>query len=324
MTPSRALFVSLTESLVLVVFLLTAQAQDWPVRPIRFIVPFPAGGSTDVGARVIADYLSRVLGLQIVIENKSGANGNLAIEAAAKSAPDGYTILVSTEAVITNPHVYQMRIDPLKDLVPVIQLSRQPIALAAHPSLGVSTLAEVTALAKQQPGLRFATGSGFGSLQGMVVLWYAQLAGISMEQVPYRGGSPAINDLIAGHIKLGSLGSTPLLPHYQAGTLKLLAQSMQTRSPTLPDVPTYQEAGMKGLVVDQWLGVFVPAGTPPTIAARLNTEIGKALGDEKVRKSFTEQAQDPVGGTAEQFANLVREDYNKYARLVKELHINAN
>ena len=324
MTPSRALFVSLTGSLVLVVFLLTAQAQDWPVRPIRFIVPFRAGGSTDVGARVIADYLSRVLGLQIVIENKSGANGNLAIEAAAKSAPDGYTVLVSTEAVTTNPHVYQMRIDPLKDLVPVIQLSRQPIALAAHPSLGVSTLAEVTALAKQQPGLRFATGSGFGSLQGMVVLWYAQLAGISMEQVPYRGGSPAINDLIAGHIKLGSLGSTPLLPHYQAGTLKLLAQSMQTRSPTLPDVPTYQEAGMKGLVVDQWLGVFVPAGTPPNIAARLNTEIGKALGDEKVRKSFTEQAQDPVGGPAEQFANLVREDYNKYARLVKDLHIKAN
>ena len=238
--------------------------------------------------------------------------------------PDGYTVLVSTEAVTTNPHVYQMRIDPLKDLVPVIQLSRQPIALAAHPSLGVSTLAEVTALAKQQPGLRFATGSGFGSLQGMVVLWYAQLAGISMEQVPYRGGSPAINDLIAGHIKLGSLGTTPLLPHYQAGTLKLLAQSMQTRSPTLPDVPTYQEAGMKGLVVDQWLGVFVPAGTPPTIAARLNTEIGKALGDEKVRKSFTEQAQDPVGGPAEQFANLVREDYNKYARLAKDLHIKAN
>jgi tripartite-type tricarboxylate transporter receptor subunit TctC len=226
--------------------------------------------------------------------------------------------------VSTNPHVYQMSIDPLKDLVPVIQLSRQPIALAAHPSLGVSTLAELTALAKQQPGLRFATCSGFGSLQGMVALWYAQLAGISMEQVPYRGGGQAINDLIAGHVKLGSLGTTPLLPHYQAGTLKLLAQSMQTRSPTLPDVPTYQEAGMKGLVVDQWLGVFVPAGTPSTIAARLNTEIGKALGDEKVRKSFTDQAQDPAGGTAEQFANLVREDYDKYARLVKDLHINAN
>ena len=149
------------------------------LRPIHFIVPFPAGGSTDVGARVVGEYLSRALGLQIVIENKSGANGNLAIETVAKSAPDGYTVLVSTDAVSTNPHVYQMSIDPLKDLVPVIQLSRQPIALAAHPSLSVSTLAELTALAKQQPGLRFATGSGFGSLQGMVALWYAQLAGIS-------------------------------------------------------------------------------------------------------------------------------------------------
>jgi tripartite-type tricarboxylate transporter receptor subunit TctC len=323
-TPLRAVLVLIAGSLVLTAFSLTATAQAWPSRPIHFIVPFPAGGSTDVGARVVADYLSRALGLQIVIENKSGANGNLAIEAVAKSTPDGYTVLVSTDAVSTNPHVYQMSIDPLKDLLPVIQLSRQPIALAAHPSLGVSTLAEVTALAKEQPGLRFATGSGFGSLQGMVVLWYAQLAGVIMEQVPYRGGGQAINDLIAGHIKIGSLGTTPLLPHYQVGTLKLLAQSMQTRSPTLPDVPTYQEAGMKGLVVDQWLGVFVPAGTPPTIAARLNTEIGKALGDEKVRKSFTEQAQDPVGGTAEQFADLVREDYDKYARLVKGLHIKAN
>jgi tripartite-type tricarboxylate transporter receptor subunit TctC len=323
-TPLRAVLVLIAGSLVLTAFSLTATAQAWPSRPIHFIVPFPAGGSTDVGARVVADYLSRALGLQIVIENKSGANGNLAIEAVAKSTPDGYTVLVSTDAVSTNPHVYQMSIDPLKDLLPVIQLSRQPIALTAHPSLGVSTLAEVTALAKEQPGLRFATGSGFGSLQGMVVLWYAQLAGVIMEQVPYRGGGQAINDLIAGHIKIGSLGTTPLLPHYQAGTLKLLAQSMQTRSPTLPDVPTYQEAGMKGLVVDQWLGVFVPAGTPPTIAARLNTEIGKALGDEKVRKSFTEQAQDPVGGTAEQFADLVREDYDKYARLVKGLHIKAN
>lgn len=324
MTSLRALFVLFAASLALVGSSLTAAAQSWPVRPIRFIVPFPAGGSTDVGARVVADYLSRALGLQIVIENKSGANGNLAIEAVAKSAPDGYTVLVSTDAVSTNPHVYNMSIDPLKDLVPVIQLSRQPIALAAHPSLGVNTLAELTAMAKQQPGVRFATGSGFGSLQGMVVLWYAQLAGISMEQVPYRGGGQAINDLIAGHIKLGSLGTTPLLPHYQAGTLKLLAQSMQTRSPILPDVPTYQEAGMKGLVVDQWLGVFVPSGTPPAIAVRLNTEIGKALADEKVRRSFTDQAQDPVGGTAGQFANLVNEDYGKYARLVKDLHIKAN
>jgi len=311
-------------SLALAAVPLTATAQGWPNRPIHFIVPFPAGGSTDVAARVVGEHLSRTFGQQVVVENKSGANGNLGIELVAKSAPDGYTILITPEAVITNPHVYKMNIDVLKDLVPVVQLSRQPIALAAHPSLGVSTLAELTALAKQQPGLRFATGSGVGSLQAMVTLWYARLAGIVLEQVPYRGGGQAINDLIAGHIKLGSLGSTPLIPHYKSGALKLLAQSTQTRSPALPDVPTYQEAGVQGLVVDQWLGVLVPTGTPPDIAARLNAEIGKALGDEKIRKTFVDQAMDPVGGTAAQFAKLVREDYDKFARLVKELNIKAN
>ena len=311
-------------SLALAAVPLTATAQGWPNRPIHFIVPFPAGGSTDVAARVVGEHLSRTFGQQVVVENKSGANGNLGIELVAKSAPDGYTILITPEAVITNPHVYKMNIDVLKDLVPVVQLSRQPIALAAHPSLGVSTLAELTALAKQQPGLRFATGSGVGSLQAMVTLWYARLAGIVLEQVPYRGGGQAINDLIAGHIKLGSLGSTPLIPHYKSGALKLLAQSTQTRSPALPDVPTYQEAGVQGLVVDQWLGVLVPTGTPPDIAARLNAEIGKALGDEKIRKTFVDQAMDPVGGTSAQFAKLVREDYDKFARLVKELNIKAN
>jgi tripartite-type tricarboxylate transporter receptor subunit TctC len=211
MTRPRALLVLLAGSFVLAASPLTAAAQGWPARPIHFIVAFPAGGSTDVGARVVADYLSHAFGLQIVIENKSGANGNLAIEAVAKSAPDGYTVLISSDAVSTNPHVYKMSIDPLKDLVPVIQLSRQPIALAAHPSLGVSTLAELTAMAKQQPGLRFATGSGFGSLQGMVVLWYAQLAGISMEQVPYRGGGQAINDLIAGQLNSARWAPPPSL-----------------------------------------------------------------------------------------------------------------
>jgi tripartite-type tricarboxylate transporter receptor subunit TctC len=301
-----------------------AQAQDWPSRPVRFIVPFPAGGSTDVAARVIGEHLSRTLGQQIVVENRTGANGNIGIESAAKSAPDGYTILVATDSVSSNPHVYKMSIDPLKELVPVIQLSRQPIVLAAHPALGVSSLAELVALAKQQPGLRYATGSGIGSPQHIVVQWFAEIAGIKLEQVPYRGGAQAINDLVAGHLKLGSLGSTPLIPHYKAGTLRLLAQSMAERSPSLPDVPTYQEAGSKGLVVDQWLGVFVPAGTPPAIAARLNNEIGKALAETAIRESFLQSAQEPLGGTAAQFTQLVRDDYDNYARLVQELNIKVN
>src|SRR5690349_14454991 len=299
-------------------------AQEWPTRPVRFIVPFPAGGSTDVAARVVGEYLSRALGHQVFVENRTGANGNLGMEAAAKSAPDGYTILVSTDSVTGNPHVYKMSIDPLKDLVPVIQLSRQPMVLAAHPSLGVSSVAELIALARQQPGMRYATGSGIGSAQHMVVQWFAQLADIKLEQVPYRGGGQAINDLIAGHIKLGSLGSTPLIPFYKAGTLRLLAQSTQARSPSLPDVPTYQEAGSKGLVLDQWLGIFVPAGTPAAIISRLNAATNSALADAAVRESFLQSAQEPIGGSADQFSRLVRDDFEKYGRLVKELNIKSN
>jgi tripartite-type tricarboxylate transporter receptor subunit TctC len=300
-----------------------AQAQDWPSRPLRFIVPFPAGGSTDVGARLTGEHLSRSLGQQIVVENKSGANGNIGMETAAKSAADGYTVLVTTDAVSSNPHVYKMNIDPLKELTPVIQLSRQPIVLAAHPSLGVASLTELIALARQQPGLRYATGSGVGG-QHMVVQWFASIAGIKLEQVPYRGGAPAINDLIAGHVKLGSLGSTPLIPHYKAGTLRLLAQSTQARSPSLPEVPTYQEAGIKALVLEQWVGVFVPAGTPPAIVARLNAGINKAISEVAFREGFLQSAQEPVGGSQQQFAELVRDDFAKYGRLVKDLNVKAD
>jgi tripartite-type tricarboxylate transporter receptor subunit TctC len=301
-----------------------AAAQDWPSRPIRFIVPFPAGGSTDVAARLIGEYLSRSLGQQVFIENRSGANGNVGIEAAARSASDGYTFLVGTDSVASNPHVYAMSIDVLKDLVPVAQLSHQPILLAAHPSLGVKSIAELVALAKRQPGLRYATGSGVGSLQSMVAQWFARIAGITLEQVPYRGGGQAINDLIAGHVKLGSLGSTPLIPHYRAGTLLLLAQSTAERSTSLPEIPTFQEAGIKDLVLVQWIGVFAPAGTPPAITARLADAIRRALAEPALRASLAKSAQDPAEGTTEEFARFVREEFEKYGRLVRELDIKAN
>jgi tripartite-type tricarboxylate transporter receptor subunit TctC len=302
---------------------LAAQAQDWPARgPIRFIVPYPAGGSTDVGARVIGEHVSRALGQQVVVENKSGGSGNIGFEFAAKSAPDGYTVLIAPDQVTSAPHVFKVGFDPLKDLTPVIQLSRQPVVLAAHPKLGVATLAELIAHVKKTPGLSFAT-SGVGSQQHMVAEWFAKQAGIRMEHVPYRGGAQAINDLVAGHVALASLGSTPLIPHYKSGALKLLAQSMATRSPSLPDVPTYTEAGIK-LALDQWLGVYVPAGTPPAVTARLNAEINKALAIPAVREVFVQSAQEPVGGTAEQFARLTREDFAKYERLSRELNIKAN
>lgn len=308
-------------TLALALSVTAAQAADWPARPIHFIVPFPPGGSTDVAARVVGDFVSRSLGQQVVVENKSGANGNIGMEYVAKSAADGYTVLIGTDAVAGNPHIYQMDFDPLRDLVPVVELSTQPIALPAHPSLGVTTLAALTAKVKQQPGMRFATGSGVGSQQAIVALWYAQLAGINLVQVPYRGGGEAIHDLMAGNVQLGSLGTTPLIPYYKAGTLKLLAQSTATRSPALPDVPTFQEAGLKDLVLDQWTGVFVPAGTSPDIVKRLNAAMNAALADAKVRQSFLDQAQAPAGGAAEQYARIVRDDSDQLARLIKELNI---
>jgi tripartite-type tricarboxylate transporter receptor subunit TctC len=300
-----------------------AHAQSYPNKPIRFVVPFPAGGSTDVGARLIAENLSRAFGQQVYVENKSGANGTIGIEDAATSAPDGYTILVTTDSVASNPYVFHAGVDPTKDLLPIIQLSRQPIVLAAHPSLGVNSLAELIALAKKQPGLPYATGSGAGSGQHMAVKWFAQIAGITLEHVPYRGGGQAINDLLGGHVKLGSLGSTPLIPHYKAGTLRMLAQTSKTRSASFPDVPTYEEAGVSGLVLDQWLGVFAPAGTPTEITELLNAEINKTIADPLVRNNFLDSAQEPVGGTADQFATLVRDDFTRYGRLVKELNIKA-
>ncbi len=302
---------------------LAAQAQDWPQRaPIHFIVPYPPGGSTDVGARVIADHLSKAIGQQVVVENRSGGSGNLGFEYGAKAAPDGYTVLIAPDQVTSAPHVFKVSFDPLRDLVPVIQLSRQPVVLAVHPSLGVGTLAELIAYVKANPGLGYAT-SGVGSQQHMVAEWFAKEAGIKLNHVPYRGGGQAINDLIAGHLKLASLGSTPLIPHYKSGKLKLLAQSTADRSPSLPDVPTYRQGGIN-MALDQWLGVLVPAGTPASIVARLNTEMNKALAIPAVREVFLKSAQEPIGGTAEQFAALVRQDYAKYARLTKELKIKVD
>lgn len=296
-----------------------AGADEWPSRPIRFIVPFPAGGSTDIAARLVANKLSQSLGQQVFIENKTGGAGNIGFEAAAKSAPDGYTVLIGPDSLASAPHVFKLAIDPLKDLSAVIQLSRQPIALAVHPSLGVDSVADLITLAKKQPGMTYAT-SGVGSQQHIVAEWFAQIAGIRLEHVPYRGGGQAINDLIAGHVKIGSLGSSPVIPHARAGTLKILAQSTAQRSPSLPDVPTYTEAGIP-LVLDQWVGVFVPAGTPPAVVARLNAEIAKALAEPEVRDGLMQSAQEPVGGSEAALTKLLHDDFERYRTLVKEINI---
>jgi len=205
------------------------------------------------------------------------------------------------------------------ELVPVVQFTRQPLVLAVHPSLGVNSLPELIALAKSKPGIGYAT-SGAGSGQHIVGEWLAQLAGIKLTHIPYKGGGQAITDLLGGQVQVASLGSSPVIPHYKAGKLKIIAQSTATRSPSLPEVPTYQEAGVN-LVLDQWLGFLAPAGTPPDVIRRLNVAVDKILSEPAMRDRFAPQALEVVGGSPEQFAKLYRDDYDKYGRLVKELNI---
>ena len=297
-----------------------AMAQAYPARPIRFIVPLAPGGGLDFVARLIGEHLSRTIGQQVYLENKVGAGGMIGIETAAKSPPDGYSVLMSNDNVASAPHVLRVNTDFVKDLVPVIELSRQTQVLAVHSSFNVKSVAELIAAAKTQPGMSFAT-SGVGSNQHILGEWFAKEAGIKLEHVPYRGAGQAVNDFIAGHILIGVLGPTALIPHYKTGTLRFLAQSSKARMSSLPDVPTFEEAGMKGIVLETWYGAFVPSGTPAPVIARLNAEMNRAVGDPATRDSLLQTATEPVGGTAEQFARVVQEDSAKYGRLAKELNI---
>jgi tripartite-type tricarboxylate transporter receptor subunit TctC len=299
---------------------LPARAQTYPTRPIRFIVPLAPGGGLDFVARLFGEYLSRHIGQQIYIENKLGAGGMIGIETAAKSPPDGYSILVTNDNVASAPHVLRVNTDYVKDLVPVTQLSQQTLVLAVHSSFNVKSVAELVEAAKAKPGMGFAT-SGVGSNQHILGEWFAKEAGIKLDHVPYRGAGQAVNDFIAGHILIGVLGPTALIPHFKTGTLRCLAQSSSKRAESLPDVPTFEEAGFKGMVLDAWYGAFVPSGTPEAVIARLNAEFNKAAADPATRDSLLQTATEPVGGSPEQFAAVVREDSAKYARLAKELGI---
>lgn len=314
----------IVSALLLSSFPIAADAQDWPAaRTIKFIVPYAAGGSTDLAARLMADAVSKIVGQSIVVENMTGASGNIGTNAAAKSAPDGYTVLIAPDSVSSTAHIFKIDFDPLQDLIPVIQLTSQPVVLAVHPTLGARTVSELVALAKTRADLSYAT-SGVGSQQHMVGEWFAKLANIKIVHVAYRGGGQAINDLVAGHVQIGSLGSAPVLPFHTAGTLKILAQSTKKRSSALPEIPTYGEAGFPDIVLDQWLGAFLPSRTPAVIVQKLQASMDTSLADPTLRAKLAQSALDPIGGTSDQFAALVKEDFDKYARLVRDLGIKVS
>jgi tripartite-type tricarboxylate transporter receptor subunit TctC len=307
---------------LLVLFSAVAHAQSWPAKPVRIVVAFAPGGSLDFVTRIVAERLSQDLGQQFVVENRAGANGNVGADYVAKQPADGYVVLASADALVSSAHVYKLSYDPLKDLVPVVQFTRQPLVLAVHPSLGVNSVAELIAAVKKTPGLGYAT-SGSGSGQHMVGEWLAKLAGIKLTHVPYKGGGQAITDLVGGQVQIGSLGSTPVMPHYKAGRLKIIAQTTAKRAPSLPEVPTYQEQGL-AIELDQWLGLLVPTGTPGDVVRRLNAATAKALALPAVQERFAPQGLEVASGSPEEFAKLYRNDYGKYARLVKELGIRAD
>jgi tripartite-type tricarboxylate transporter receptor subunit TctC len=300
-----------------------AWAQAYPNKPIKFIVPLAPGGAIDFIARALGERLSATVGHQIVVENRTGAGGTIGMDAAMKSDPDGYTILITNDNAASAPHIMHLSYDYTKELLPVCYLGRHGQILAAHKDLGVRSVKELVDYVKANPGLGLAT-SGVGSNQHVLCEWFKREANIKIDHVPYRGAGQAINDLIAAHVKVAMLGPTSMIPHWKAGTLNLLAQSTAKRNPTLPEIPTFVEAGYKDLVLEAWYGAFAPKGTPPEILSKLNAEMNKALKDPKLVDTFTKGAIEAVGGGTEEITQLARADSEKYARLVKELNIRTN
>jgi tripartite-type tricarboxylate transporter receptor subunit TctC len=298
-----------------------SRAQDWPNRPVRFIVHLAAGGGLDFIARLVGEPVSRSIGQQVFIENRTGgAGGTIGIEAGIKSPNDGYNFLIANDNIVSAPHVQKLGIDYLKDVMPVSLLGRQPTVLAVHPSFEANSVAELVAAVKKQPGTGCAT-SGVGSNQHVLMEWFNKAADIKLDHVPYRGAGQAINDLVAGHVKVAFLGPTATLPQAAAQKIRLLAQSGEARSPAMPDLPTLQEGGYPGIVLESWFGAFAPLGTPPAVIARLNAECDKALAEKSARESLLKAGTEAVGGGIEQLAKLARADSEKYERIVREVNI---
>lgn len=298
-----------------------AQAK-WPDRPVRFIVPLAPGGAIDFVARQCAQVLSQTYGQQFYVENRTGAGGTLGMDVAMKSDPDGYTVLITNDNAASAPHILKLSYDYTNVLMPVILIATQPQIFATHPSLDVSTVAEYVAYAKKNPGLGFAS-SGVGSNQHVIGLWFAKEAGITLEHVPYRGAGQAVTDLLAGHVKSAFLGPTSMIPHWKAGNLNFLAQTSAKRAPTLPEVPTMEDAGYKGLVLEAWYAAFAPKGTPPEIVTTLNEAIGKTLNDKALQENFVKGSLESVGGSSDRLDKLAKADSIKYEKLVRELNISA-
>jgi tripartite-type tricarboxylate transporter receptor subunit TctC len=296
-----------------------ATAQGYPDRPIRMIVGFPPGGGVDITARLLAAGMTKVLGQSIVVENRSGAAGNIATEFVAKAPPDGYTILMgNTGSLAINPSLYpNAAYDTLRDFAPVALVSTAPLALVVHPSVPAQTLKEFIDMARREPGkVSFGTG-GSGSIAHLTMELLMMQTGVNMLHVPYRGGTPAISDLVAGQLQMVVEGVPLVSPLVLAGKLRALAVTSARRSPVLPDVPTAVEAGYPDFVVTAWYGIVAPKGTPDTVVQRLNAAANQALADPDLRAKLAQQGSDPAGGTPSAFADHLRRELARWGQAVK-------
>jgi tripartite-type tricarboxylate transporter receptor subunit TctC len=293
-----------------------AQASDteWPQRPIRLIVPFPAGASTDIIARIVGQKLSQGLGQQIVIENRAGASGNIGADAVAKAAPDGYTIGVataSTHAVAASLSA-NLPYDPIKDFAPVAMLGSQPYVLVLHPALPARNVAELIALAKAKPGALNYGSAGVASLAHLATALFASMAGIDIVHVPYKSSAQSVTDMITGRLDMQFATIAPSLPNIQAGQLRALATSGKTRVAVLPEVPTVAEAGIAGYEAALWVAVVAPAATSTTIVARLNRVLNEILKSPEGTDALIAQGMTAEVGTPEAVTQRIRTDIVKW------------
>ncbi len=313
------IIVGVGTTIALLVGATPAIAQAYPSKPIRMVVGFPPGGTSDILARTLSARLSSALGQPVVVENRAGASGNIAAEHVAKSAPDGYTLIMGTTSLAISQSLYsKLQYDLVRDLAPVTQAANYTNLLVVHPSLPVNTVQELIALAKAKPGALHYGSAGNGTPPHMTGAMFRAFTGVDIQHVPYKGGAPAIADLIAGQITVMFDNVPPLLPHVKAGKMRALAVTSLKRVSALPDVPSLHEAGLTGFDSVGWNGVFAPQGTPREVIGRVQTEIAQILRVPEVRDGLVAQGADPVGNTPEEFGVWVRAEVQKWARVVRE------
>jgi tripartite-type tricarboxylate transporter receptor subunit TctC len=298
----------------------SAQAQDFPNRPIRIVIAFPPGGPTDFVGRVVADKMTELLGQRVFIENKPGANGTVGADNVAKAEPDGYSLFLTTAGAVTvSPHIMaDIPYNPLRDFAPVVEVVTNTTILVVTPKTGIKNVKELVALAKAKPGTVTFASTGIGSTPHLAQEELDAAAGVQFLHVPYRGAAPALTDLLAGQVQVAALDLPALMAQIQAGALVPIGAAANKRNAMLPDVPTLAEQGYPDTDASNWYGLLAPATTPPAVIAKLNGAVNAALNDPQVRDKIVKSGAVPVGGTAEAFGKFMKAEYDKWGRVVAE------